>query len=290
MTKQEFLQQQTRDMIEVVEKYGTFAPSFAILYDDGTFDSFATHFDGPLSKKNFEYIMRKMCMNPKVTTCIFTSMGWQSRIADKINKAPSQCEDKEEILMLSYSTRNGEKELHIFKLDKNNKLKRSYFSDKHEGRFTNPFLNPCLTLPEKVILIDKFQKSVRESICSAYEKLHQMAHMLFILSDTKEQVSVHQISGSEWADQKSFKEMLLSKGRELQTVAILLTIQENNDNVKVILISDVSKKLFSYSINHESSILEFEEEKAYDGEYSNLINKAEIDSIIKGDDYIAIPL
>ena len=86
MKKDEFLSSRTRDLIEVFEEYGSYDPTFAILYDDGTTNSFATQFDGQQSKEAFEYFMRKMCSDPKVIACTFTSDGWISIKSKKENK------------------------------------------------------------------------------------------------------------------------------------------------------------------------------------------------------------
>jgi hypothetical protein len=64
MKNNDFLEQEKQKMIKLFEKYGSIVPTFTIQYDDGTITSFATNFDGSLSKENFNYIMRKLCTDP----------------------------------------------------------------------------------------------------------------------------------------------------------------------------------------------------------------------------------
>ena len=50
MTKAEFLKQQTNDAIEIFEAHGSCPPTFAILFNDGTFESYGTSFGGLMTK------------------------------------------------------------------------------------------------------------------------------------------------------------------------------------------------------------------------------------------------
>ncbi len=71
MTKKEFLEQRTNDVIEIFETHGSYTPTFAILYDDGTSESIATSFNGLMSKDGFDLLMRKICENPRVIASTF---------------------------------------------------------------------------------------------------------------------------------------------------------------------------------------------------------------------------
>ena len=81
MNKKEFLIQKTRDVTEIFEKHGSYYPTFAILYEDGTTDSFATLFNGLESKDAFDSMMHEVCANPKVIASVYTAEVWISKSA-----------------------------------------------------------------------------------------------------------------------------------------------------------------------------------------------------------------
>jgi hypothetical protein len=139
MTEEEFLLSQTRDVIEIFEKYGSYSPTFAILYDDGNVDSFATCLTDLNCKKNFDFFMRKMCENPKVIASIFTFEGWISKLSAKGNKRPSECSDRETIVCVLYSTRDNIQEIHSYKPDSSGKLELVDIKNMPEGLFCKPF-------------------------------------------------------------------------------------------------------------------------------------------------------
>jgi hypothetical protein len=268
MTKSEFLQQQTQDVIEVFEKYGDYAPTFAVLYDDGTTDSFATSFNGQEVKENFDYFMRKICTNPKVIASVFTVVGWVSKTALRNSKRPSECDDKEEVIMLLYCTRDNGQEMHLYKPDKNRKLELTSLDNSYQGRFCNPFLLPCLTKLEKVKLVNEFQENIRDSLCRTVEELQNMGYWLFLLIDSQEQLSVRQLTEEEWANKKWLKQTLRSRCREHKTLAFILAFPEKNDLFSVVLITQEIQEVFSYRINSSTMTLKFLSRRPYFGEFS----------------------
>lgn len=139
MNKQEFLQQQTRDVIEIFEKHGSYSPTFAVLFDDGHVNSIATSFNGLDSKKGFDFCMRKICENPKIIASVFTCEVWTSNLAKKENKHPSGCADRETAIIVLYSTRDNVQKMHLYKPDRNGKLELIDVWNNIQGRFSNPF-------------------------------------------------------------------------------------------------------------------------------------------------------
>mgnify|MGYP001438378372 CR=1 FL=1 len=110
MTKEEFLKKEIRDLKEIYEKHGSIDPTFTLLFDDGSTESICLAFE----KEYYKLFMEKICENPGVTASIFTSEGWSSSSADD-SKAPSECDDKKDIIMLLYSTRDNIHECHLYK-------------------------------------------------------------------------------------------------------------------------------------------------------------------------------
>jgi hypothetical protein len=106
MNKNEFLKKQKEDVIRIFEKYGGYTPTFAVLYNNGTTESFATDLGSDLLKGAFSFFMRSVCKDPRVIASIFTTTGWISSQADKENKRPSECADREKTVMVIYNTRD----------------------------------------------------------------------------------------------------------------------------------------------------------------------------------------
>lgn len=275
MTKAEFLLQQTHDVIEIFEECGSYTTTFAILYDDGTTDSFATQFDSLITKKNFDYLMRKLCTNPKVVACVFTSEGWSSEMAEKENKRPSECPDRKANVIVLYSARDEEQEMRLYIPDINRKLELVLVSKTHSGRFSNPFHVPCLTKAEREKAVAEFQEVIRGSLCRGFEKFHYMGYVLFFLTDTPEQCSVRQLTEEEWLNKKWFNQMIRSKCHEHETIAFILAYPEN-DKVKIILVSAGSQEIFSYSIDPGTNSMKLETREPYKGEFSGLIKVVEV--------------
>jgi len=139
MTKADFLKQQTNDAIEIYDAHGSCPPTFAILFDDGTSESFGTTFNGLMSKDGFDLLMRKLCENPKVIASTYYCEAWYSESAANENKRPSDCSDKETIVFLIYSTRDDVEEFHLYKPDHNGRLELIDIINEFQGRFCNPF-------------------------------------------------------------------------------------------------------------------------------------------------------
>jgi hypothetical protein len=270
MNKEEFLLDRTRDLIELFEKYGSYTPTFAVLYDDGTVNSFATSFSGQNSKESFNFFMHRICANPKAVASVFTSEGWSSSSADE-TKSPSECVDKEEIVMLLYSTRQNIHECHLYKPTKNGKLELISISNAHHGMFCNPFHEvKILTKGEKEREIQEFQKTVCDTLCHAFKELHYLAPMLYFLSNTPAKVSLRWIPAEEWKDKVGLKRMISAKCLKPDTLAIMLAIPTDNNMVNVILEADDIQDVFCYRIDPLTHTLEFESRGTYDGEFSGV--------------------
>lgn len=275
MKKDEFLASRINDVIEVYGKHRNYTPTFAILYEDGTTDSFSTQFHGDQSKENFDFLMREMCSNPKVIACAFACEGWVSKDANKKNRRPSECDDRESVISLFYSIRDNMQEMYVYKPDNNGKLECIYVTNEHQGRFANPFLSPCLTSVEYTERIDSFQQAVRNSLCQTYEQFHEMQNFLFVLSDKKGDVGVQHITDEEWVNKKNLIKMIKSRYQKPQTLAFILIYTEN-DMVNVLLVSELRKELFCYSIDHPTSTLKLRSVEPYEGDFSGLIKEPNI--------------
>jgi hypothetical protein len=271
MTKEEFLLKETRDLSETYEKHGSIPPTFTLLFNDGSTKSIGLMFD----KKNYKFFMQKLCENPIVIACIFTAEGWSSSCADE-TKSPSECEDKEEIIMLLFSTRENVHECHIYKPTKNGVLELISVDNAYRGRLSNPFGSAKnMTKEEKNKAILKFQESMRNTMCTAYSQLNHVVPMMFYLTNTPEQVSLRWIPEDEWNDMESLIQRIKSKCTEPETIAFMLEFPVEPDMVNVILVTDEIQEIFHYNINTESQKLEFVNKDIYDGEFSRLfkINK-----------------
>ena len=280
MKNNDFLEQEKQMLINTFEKYGSIISTFTILYDDGTKASFATNFDGDLSKENFNYIMRTLCTDPKVISCVFISEGWTSKIAEKENKRPSECDDREEIVMLIYSARNEVQEIHLYKPDQKGKLEFILSSDEYKGRFSNPFTNPCLTAADRKRVTKEFQEEMLDLLRHAYNECHYMGYLIFFLADSNEPRTFWQLTEKEWCDRTWLKQKIRSRCQELQTLAFVLVFPED-DIIKVIFESREEQKLYLYSIDPLTDTLRLESIEKYIGEFSELLKEVEF-SVIPG--------
>lgn len=267
-------------MIAIFEKYGSIVPTFTIQYDDGTITSFATNFDGVLDKENFNYIMRKLCTDSKAISSVFTTEGWTSKIAEKENKRPSECEDREEIVMMIYSARNDVQEIQLYKLDQNRKLEFVISSDEYKGRFSNPFSDPCLTVSDKKRVTQEFHNDMLDLLCHAYNECQYMGYLLFFLTDSREPRTFWQLTEKEWCDRTWLKQMIRSRCQELQTLAFVLVFPED-DKIKIIFESREDQKLHIYSIDPSTDTLRLDSTERYNGELSGFLKEVEF-SIVPG--------
>lgn len=276
MTKAEFLKQQTDDVIEIFETHGSCSPTFAILLEDGTYKSIGTAFNGSSSKDVFDSLMRKLCENPKVIASTFYCEAWVSETAMTENKPPSECEDKETIVYLVYTTRDGIKEFHLYKPNHLGKLELVKVRNEFEGLFCNPFNTAVeLTKSEKDQAIDEFQVAIRESLCDAYEEFKALVPMLFFLSNSKENVSVRWVPDEEWKDKDGLKRMIKTKCQEARTIAFLLAFPVESNIVNMLLMTDDYQEKFTYEIDESTSKLKLVSRTPYYGEYSGMFLKSE---------------
>ena len=266
MTKQEFLLKETHGLIETYTKHRSIPPTFTLLFDDGSAKSIGLMVD----KNNYKFLMQKLCEDPRVIACTFITEGWSSRNADE-TKSPSECDDKEEIIMLLYSTRENVHECHLYKPTKNGMLELISVHNAFHGRLSSPFGSAKnMTNEEKNTAILKFQESMRDTMCSAFEQLHYVVPMMFYLTNTPEQVSLRWIPEDEWNDKVSLIRTISSKCAEPGTIAFMLEYPVEPDMVNIILVSDEIQEIFHYNINSESQKLEFVDKGIYDGEFSGL--------------------
>jgi hypothetical protein len=280
MKNNDFLEQEKQKMIKLFEKYGSIVPTFTIQYDDGTITSFATNFDGSLSKENFNYIMRKLCTDPKVIASVFVTEGWSSKIAEKENKRPSECADREEIVMMIFSSRNKDQEIQLYKLDQNRKLDFVISSDEYKGRFSNPFSYPCLSTSERKRLAKEFQGELLELLFKGYNECHYMGYLLFLLTDSSEPRTFWQLTEKEWCDKNWLKQMIRSRCQELQTLAFALVFPED-DKIKVIFESREDEKLHLCSIDPITDTMRLDSTEKYNGDFSGFLKEFEF-SIVPG--------
>jgi len=280
MKNNDLLEQEKQKMIAIFEKYGSIVPTFTIQYDDGTITSFATSFDSVLDKENFNYIMRKLCTDPKVFSSVFITEGWTSEIAEKENKRPSECEDREEVVLMIYSSRNDVQEIQLYKPDQNRKLEFLISSDEYKGRFSNPFSDPCLTVSDRKKVTQEFHVDTLDLLCHAYNECHYMGYLLFFLSDSREPRTFWQLTEKEWCDRTWLKQMIRSRCQELQTLAFVLVYPEE-DKIMVIFESREDQKLHRYSIDPATDTLILDSTEKYNGELSGFLKEVEF-SIIPG--------
>ncbi len=269
MTKEEFLSDQTRGVTEIFEKYGSYTPTFAVLYDDGTTDSFANNLDSDDSKSAFSFFMRSICKNPRVYACIFTTTGWSSSQAEKQNKRPSECDDREQTILLIYNTRDKVHELYMYTLLKNGKLRLDTTSTSFGGRFSDPFFNGNMTKDEKLNAIEDFQESARKVFCNAFKEFGMMFPIVLFFEDTPEKVCIHRVTGEEWDDKPMLKKTIISRCQEVETLAFTFAFPEEDEKVDIILVSEDIQKIYHYSINQSDRTLRFENSETYTGEYSD---------------------
>ncbi|HEY5124429.1 MAG TPA: hypothetical protein VIK14_11905 [Ignavibacteria bacterium] len=271
MNKEEFLIKQTRDVIEIFEKYGNITPIFSILYDDGSTDSFATDLGSDLLKGAFSFFMRSVCKDPRVIASIFKTTGWISSQADKENKRPSECADREETVMAIYNTRDHHHKMLLYKKTKNSKLKLETSINDFGGRFGDPFYNGGLTKEEKAKAIEDFQEYARETLCYAFEKFDMMTHMIFFLEDTPEQVCILRITEEEWNNKYRLSEIIQTKCYDVETLAFLMAYPMENEMVDIIQVAEDLQMIYHYRMDHSNRKLEFENSETYNGEYSDYL-------------------
>jgi hypothetical protein len=271
MTKEEFLLKGIRDLTESYKTHVSIPPTFTLLFDDGSTESIGLIFD----KKNYKFFMQKLCEDPKVIACTFITEGWLTASADE-SKSPSECDDREAIIMLLYNTRDNAHECHLYKTGKNGILELVSIDSAYQGRLSNPFGSAKnMTKEGKEEAILKFQESMRNTMCTAYSQLNHVVPMMFYLTNTPEQVSLRWIPDDEWNDKESLIQRIRSKCTELETIAFMLEYPVEPDMVNVILVTDEIQEIFHYNINTESQEMEFINKDIYDGEFSRLfkINK-----------------
>jgi hypothetical protein len=266
MTEQEFLLKETRDLSETYEKHGSIPPTFTLLFENGSTESIALMFD----PKSYKFFMQKLCEDQRVIACTFISEGWLTTSPDE-TKSPSECDDREEIIMLLYNTRDNNNEFHQYKPANNGVLELISVDKAYHGRLSNPFGSAKnLTKEGKEEAIMKFQESMRNTMCTVYSQLHHVVPMMFYLTNTPEQVSLRWIPDDEWNDKESLIQRIRSKCAELETIAFMLEYPVEPDMVNVILVTDEIQEIFHYNINTESQKMEFVEKEIYDGEFSRL--------------------
>ena len=175
MTEQEFLLKETHGLIETYTNHGSITPTFTLLFDDGSTESIALIFD----KEKYKFFMQKICEDSSVIACTFITEGWLTTSADE-TKSPSECDDREEIIMLLYNTRDNAHECHLYKTDKNGILELVSIDRAYQGRLSNPFGSAKnMTKEGKEEAILKFQESMRNTMCTAYSQLNHVVPMMF---------------------------------------------------------------------------------------------------------------
>ena len=279
MTKKEFLKQQTNDVFENFEKHGSYPPTFAILYDDGSTKSIGTSFNGPMSKDGFDLLMRKICENPRVIASTFTCEAWISKTSKIENKRPSDCKDKETAVFLVYTTRDNIEEFHLYKPNHQGKLELVDVFNEFGGRFCNPFNTAkTLTKSEKEQAIFEFQESVRNSLCQAYKELQYIAPMLIFLSNSSKEISVRWIPDEEWMDKDGLKRKTNTQCQDPQTLAFLLAFPVESNMVNMLLVSEENQEVFTYGIDNSTVTLKFISKEPYKGEFSGYFQYRQINS------------
>lgn len=267
MTKEEFLLIASSDLIDNFKTHKSVPPTFKLLFNDGSTKSINLF----SNKKNYKFFMQKLCENPKVIASIFTCEGWSSGFTDE-TKSPSECDDKEEVIMLLYNTRHNVHECHLYTPTKNGELELISVNNSFQGRLSNPFSSILnMTIDEKLKAIEKFRKSILGTVSHAYEKLQYVVPMMFFLTNTPEEVSLCWISEEEWLDKISLKQRISSKYEEPETLAFMLEFPGESDTVTVILVSSEIREIVNYKINPESQTLEFVNKGIYDGEFSDFL-------------------
>jgi len=196
-------------------------------------------------------------------------------MAKKENKRPSECTDRKANVIVLYSARDEEQEMRLYTTDINKKLELTLVSKSHEGRFSNPFLVPCLSKTARENAVSEFQEQIRGSLCRAFKELHYMGYVLIFLTDSSEQCTVRQLTEEEWLNKEWFNQMIRSKCHEHETIAFILAYPEN-DKVKIIIVSAGSQEIFSYSIDPGTNTMKLETREPYKGEFSGLIKVVEV--------------
>ena len=279
MNKEEFLKKQKEDVIRIFEKYGGYTPTFAVLYNNGTTESFATDLGSDLLKGAFSFFMRAICKDPRVIASVFTTTGWISRQAGKENKRPSECSDREEAVMVIYNTRDHHHKMMLYKKTKGGKLKLETSLNNFGGKFSDPFYSGKLTKEAKARAIKDFQEYARETLCNAFSKLGMMIHMLFFLEDTPGQICIHRITEEEWIDKCRLSEIIQTKCYDVGTLAFLMVYPVENESVEIILVAEDLQMIYHYRMDHSNLRLIFENSGTYNGEYSDYL-KSDIEIIV----------
>jgi hypothetical protein len=266
MTKEEFLLKETRDLINCYKTQRSIPPTFTLLFENGSTESIALMFD----PKSYKFFMQKLCENKRVIACTIITEGWLTTSTDE-TKSPSECDDREEIIMLLYNTRDNAHECHLYKPGKNGILELVSIDSTYQGRLSNPFGSAKnMTKEGKEEAILKFQESMRNIMCIAYSQLNHVVPMMFYLTNTPEQVSLRWIPEDEWNDKESLIQRITSKCAEPETIAFMLEFPVGPDIVNVILVTDEIHEIFHYNINTKCQKLEFVDKDIYDGEFSRL--------------------
>lgn len=267
MTKEEFLLKETSDLIENYQTPGSLPPTFNLLFNDGSTTSIALACD----KEDLKIIMQKICENPNVMASIFISEAFSSKSADD-TKSPSECDDKEEIILLLYNTRDSIRECHLFKPNKNKKLELISIHKTYNGRLSNPFGSvKNMTQVEQQIAIQEFQETIINSMHNTFKRLHYSVPMMYFLTNSAEKVSLCYIPEKNWKDRINLKQIISSKCAEPETLAFMLEFPVEPDMVSVILVSNEIQEIVNYKINTDSQTLDFVNKGTYDGEFSDLL-------------------
>ena len=212
--------------------------------------------------------------NPNVVASTFYCEAWISETASIENKRPSDCKDKETVVYLVYTTRDGIKEFHLYKPNQLGKLELVEIMNEFEGRFCNPFETiKTLAKSEKARAIDEFQESIRNVMCKAFKELHYILPMIVFLSSKPKQVSVRWIPDEEWIDKDGLHQQIKTKCQDSQNIAFMLEYPAENNLVKMLLISDENQEVFTYEIDESSTTLNYISREPYDGEYSGMFLK-----------------
>jgi len=265
MIKEEFLKNNTQEVIETFESSGNYTKTFTVLYDDGSTDSFAISFHGIASKNCIDTFMKRICEDPKIIASIFASEVWTSKMARKLKKKPSECVDRVDGIMIIYNTRDNVHNMQVYKPDKNRKLQLEISEDSFSGRFDNPFESfvPLTEIKMKKS-INKFLEDILDSLFKSYKELNMVNPMLFFFANTKEQITLRRLNKEEWEDRSRLKQTLKSGFNDPKTLAIVLALPENDNSVNIIFATREIKELLCYKKNPFNQSFELESRKLYD--------------------------
>jgi hypothetical protein len=274
MTKEEFLKEQTNDVIKTFEKYGSYSPTFAVLHEDGTTKSFALALEQD-NKDEFVIFMERICEDPKVIASVFTFEGWASEMAVKENKRPTECSDRETLISVIYNSRDNVQEVQTYLPDEKGKLQLMDSQDSVSGRFGNPFISSRCMLSdvEKLEAIDKFQRSICDSVIKVYQKYQLPDPYAFFLYDSITQIEYKRFIGQEWEDKDALEIMLKSFCGGKKSLAFILANQISDNEVSMILVSNEIQKIYSLKENPVTLGLELESEEDYVGKYADFFNR-----------------